>query len=81
MFAHPLDEGVERFDVRDVFPAQPREPGPEFLVEPHAVRREAVPELPREAAAADVPVREDDRLPMTRGDRFAKPVDRIPLRR
>src|SRR5437867_4051799 len=76
VFAHPLDEGVERFDVRDVFPAQSREPGPEFLVEPHAVRREAVPELPGEAAAADVPVREDNRLAVTRGDRLAEPEDR-----
>src|SRR5437764_12877837 len=32
--------------------------------------------MPGEAGAADVPVREDNRLAVTRGDRLAEPEDR-----
>jgi len=59
MLGHAFDERVKRLDVRDVLPAQAGEAGPDVFVEPHAVRREPVPQLPREAPAADVPVRED----------------------
>ncbi len=72
----PFDESMERLDVRDVLPAQPREPRADLLVVPYAVRREAVPQLPSEASASDIPVGQDDRLAVTRRDGFAQGEDR-----
>jgi len=68
---HPVDVRVERLDVRDVLAAKGREPRAELVVVANAVRREAVPELAREASAAGVPVREDDRLTVVSCDGLA----------
>src|SRR5207245_1429910 len=54
------------------FPAQPGETGADVLVEPHSVGRKRIPKLPREPSSADVPVRQDDRLAVRRGDRLAE---------
>src|SRR5438309_12101809 len=72
----PLDERMERLDIRDVLSAQPGESGADLLVEPDAVRREPVPELPGESTPADVPIRQDDRLFVAPRDRLAQPENR-----
>lgn len=70
-FRHPADVRVERLDVSNVLAAEGREPGAQLVVVADTVRREAVPKLARETAAAGVPVREDDRLAMVAGNEFA----------
>src|SRR5256712_6107319 len=72
MLRDALDESVERFDVGNVLPTKPGESRAEVLVEPHAIRGERIPQLPREPTAADVPVGQDDRLSMMRRDQFAQ---------
>src|SRR6266571_1478784 len=76
MVGDPLDEGVKRLHIRDVLPAQAGESGAELLVEPDAVRREPVPELPGESTTADVPIRQDDCFAVAARDRLAQPEDR-----
>lgn len=76
---HPIDVAVERLDVRDVLAAEARQTGAELVIEPDAIRREAVPELPRQAAAARVPVCEDDRLAVASGDGLADRKNRRAL--
>src|SRR5947199_6704794 len=68
MVGDPLDEGVKRLHIRDVLSAQAGESGAELLVEPDAIRREPVSELPSESTPADVPIRQDDRLSVAAPD-------------
>src|SRR5712692_7189673 len=79
MLGRASDERVKRLVVRYILPAYTGEPGPDVFVEPDAVRRERVPQLPREAPAADVPIREDDRFAVATRDRLAQSKDRRTL--
>src|SRR5437867_12113546 len=76
MVGDPLDEGVKRLHIRDVLSAQAGESGAELLVEPDAIRREPVSELPSESTPADVPIRQDDRLSVGAPAGLAQPEDR-----
>jgi hypothetical protein len=79
MFGDPLDESMEGFDVRDVLAAQAGEARAKPLVEANPVRGEAVPQLPRETTAADVPVCQDDCFAVGGRNRLAKGEDRRAL--
>ena len=79
MLGDPLDERVERLDVRDVFAAQSGEASPKVLVEPNAVRGKPVAQLSRKAPAADIPVRQYDRFAVACGDLLTQSEYRRPF--
>src|SRR5512136_630902 len=70
-------EAMERLHVLDVLAAKDREAGPELVVVPDAARGERVTQVPGEPAAADIPVRQDDRLAVVAGEGLTEGEDGV----